>query len=118
MAMPFLGPYAASKHALEAISDSLRRELMIYGINVISVQPGTIKTPIWDKAAGFDLSRFANSDYYAIAKTLLQQSIESGRTGRSPEVVAQTVRYALETAHPRPHPGRRLLPLFPPPRLR
>ena len=103
MAMPFLGPYAASKHALEAISDSLRRELMIYGIDVISVQPGTIKTPIWDKAAGFDLSRFANSDYYTIAKTLLQQSIESGRTGRSPEVVAQTVRYALETAHPRPH---------------
>lgn len=50
MAAPFLGPYAASKHALEAISDSLRRELRPWGIQVAIVEPGSIATPIWDKA--------------------------------------------------------------------
>jgi NAD(P)-dependent dehydrogenase (short-subunit alcohol dehydrogenase family) len=51
IAYPFMGPYAASKHALEALSDSLRRELLIYGIDVIVIEPGAIDTPIWDKAA-------------------------------------------------------------------
>jgi len=49
-AMPFGGPYSASKHALEALSDALRRELLLYGIEVIVIQPGPIKTPIWEKA--------------------------------------------------------------------
>lgn len=49
-ANPFLGPYAASKFALEAISDSLRRELFMYDIQVVLIQPGNIATPIWVKA--------------------------------------------------------------------
>ena len=44
IAYPFMGAYAASKHALEAYSDSLRRELMLYGIDVILIQPGTTRT--------------------------------------------------------------------------
>lgn len=47
---PFLGAYAASKHALEAISDALRRELMPFGIEVVVIEPGPIQTPIWAKA--------------------------------------------------------------------
>ena len=50
-ALPFLGPYAASKHALEAIADSLRVELAPFGIGVTIVEPGTIQTPIWTKSA-------------------------------------------------------------------
>lgn len=49
-ATPFLAPYCASKHGLEAISDSLRRELRPWGIEVVIVEPGAIATPIWDKA--------------------------------------------------------------------
>ncbi len=49
---PFLGPYVASKFALEGYSDSLRRELYMYDIQVVLLQPGGIKTPIWDKARG------------------------------------------------------------------
>jgi NAD(P)-dependent dehydrogenase (short-subunit alcohol dehydrogenase family) len=45
----FLSPYCASKFALEAITDSLRRELLPFGVNVISINPGAMKTPIWDK---------------------------------------------------------------------
>lgn len=50
VAAPFLGPYAASKHALEAITDSLRVELAPWGIGVSIVEPQSIKTPIWEKA--------------------------------------------------------------------
>lgn len=48
-ASPYLAPYAASKFAVEAISDSLRRELKQFGVKVIILEPGPIKTPIWEK---------------------------------------------------------------------
>jgi NAD(P)-dependent dehydrogenase (short-subunit alcohol dehydrogenase family) len=47
---PFLGAYVASKHGLEGWSESLRRELMLYRIDVIIIGPGSVATPIWDKA--------------------------------------------------------------------
>lgn len=47
---PFLGAYSMSKHCMEAFSDTLRMELMLYGIDVILIGPGPIITPIWDKA--------------------------------------------------------------------
>ncbi len=50
IASPFLAPYAGSKHALEAISDSLRRELRPHGVKVSIVEPGPIATPIWEKS--------------------------------------------------------------------
>jgi NAD(P)-dependent dehydrogenase (short-subunit alcohol dehydrogenase family) len=50
-ALPFLGAYAASKHALEAIADTLRVELKPLGVHVSIVEPGTIRTPIWTKSA-------------------------------------------------------------------
>ena len=62
IAYPFMGAYAASKHALEALSDSLRRELLIYGVDVIVIQPGVIDTAIWDKASHIRTS-FAHTDY-------------------------------------------------------
>ena len=49
MGAPFLGPYAASKHAVEGISKSLRRELMLYGIEVVVIGPGAVATPIWSQ---------------------------------------------------------------------
>ena len=48
-AMPYMGPYAASKHALEALSDALRIELQHTGVRVSVIQPGAIATPIWHK---------------------------------------------------------------------
>ncbi|MCO5143120.1 MAG: SDR family oxidoreductase [Oligoflexia bacterium] len=47
--LPFLGPYAATKYALEAFSDALRRETYGFGMNVCLIEPGPIKTPIWEK---------------------------------------------------------------------
>ena len=50
MSSPYLGPYAASKYALEAINDALRVELRTWGISVSIVEPGPIATPIWEKS--------------------------------------------------------------------
>ena len=47
---PYLGPYSASKFALEAISDALRLELRGVGISVSAIEPGAIATPIWQKS--------------------------------------------------------------------
>lgn len=47
---PFMGPYCASKFALESLSDAMRREFSVYGIKVVVVQPGPVKTEIWRKA--------------------------------------------------------------------
>jgi NAD(P)-dependent dehydrogenase (short-subunit alcohol dehydrogenase family) len=49
MALPLFGPYAASKYALEAMTDSLRREVRGQGVDVVSIEPGAIATPIWGK---------------------------------------------------------------------
>jgi len=50
LATPFLSPYTASKFAVRAISDALRRELRSYGVRVVLIEPGPIKTKIWGKA--------------------------------------------------------------------
>jgi NAD(P)-dependent dehydrogenase (short-subunit alcohol dehydrogenase family) len=51
IAAPYLGPYSASKFALEAITDTFRVELRRFGIRVSAVEPGPVATPIWDKSA-------------------------------------------------------------------
>ena len=50
IASPYLAPYAASKHALEALNDALRVELRAWGIGVSVIEPGATTTPIWDKS--------------------------------------------------------------------
>ena len=63
IAAPFVGAYVGSKHAVEGMSHSLRRELQLYGIDVILVGPGPVKTAIWDKPSATELGIFAGSDY-------------------------------------------------------
>ncbi len=98
---PFVGAYATSKHALEGFSESLRRELMLYGIDVIIVGPGPISTPIWDKADEVDLSAYRDTEYVEAIKRFQKYAIDSGRNGYPPEKVAQVVLRALTAANPR-----------------
>lgn len=78
---PFVGPYAASKFALEGYSQSLRRELMLFGIDVIVIGPGAIATPIWDKAEQEDMRRFANTPYANAIERVIAYMLRQGREG-------------------------------------
>jgi len=98
---PFLGAYAASKHALEGLSETLRRELMLYGIDVIIIGPGGVATPIWDKAEVVDLSMYENTDYAEPARRVQKYMIEDGRKGYPPEKIGEVTLHALTTAKPR-----------------
>jgi NAD(P)-dependent dehydrogenase (short-subunit alcohol dehydrogenase family) len=114
-ASPFVGAYATSKHGLEGFSETLRRELILYGIDVIIVGPGPIATPIWDKAEQADLSLYANTDYVEAARRAQQYMIRNGRNGLPPEKVGEVVWRALTTHNPRvryPVVGRDFLRRF------
>ena len=101
VATPFMGPYNASKYAIEAISDSLRRELLPLGIDVIVVAPGAVVTAIWDKAEALDVSRYGNTPYAAALRRLQKEAVESGRKGLSEDTLGRAVCGALTTARPR-----------------
>jgi NAD(P)-dependent dehydrogenase (short-subunit alcohol dehydrogenase family) len=100
-ASPFVGPYNASKFALEGLSESLRRELMLPGIDVIVVAPGAVATPIWDKAEQIDVSRYANTPYAKALNGVRDYMLVNGRKGLPPERIGRAVWNALTTAHPR-----------------
>ena len=99
--MPFVGPYNTSKFALEGLSESLRRELMIYGVDVIVIAPGAIATPIWDKADAIDVSRYANTPFAKSLNKVKGYMLEMGRKGFPPERIGEVVHTALTTANPK-----------------
>ena len=100
-AMPFMGAYSSSKFGLEGMSESLRRELMYYGIKVIVVGPGPIKTPIWDKAEQIDTSRYRGSDYLPYLLKFQKESVARGRKGETIEKMNQVILHALNTKKPK-----------------
>jgi hypothetical protein len=110
VAAPFLGAYASSKHALEGFSDALRRELMIYGVDVVVIEPGVVATPIWDKAEHSDLSSYDRTVYGPAAQRLKKWAVENGRLGPPPDRVAAAVLRALRD--PRPPTRIRIVPSY------
>jgi NAD(P)-dependent dehydrogenase (short-subunit alcohol dehydrogenase family) len=99
--MPFVGPYNTSKFALEGLSESLRRELMLYGVDVIVIAPGAIATPIWDKADTVDVAPYAATPYAGPLNKVKGYMVEMGRKGLKPEQVGETVHTALTAAKPK-----------------
>jgi NAD(P)-dependent dehydrogenase (short-subunit alcohol dehydrogenase family) len=108
IALPLAGPYAASKFALEGVSDSLRRELRAQGVEVCLVEPGGIKTPIWEKgtaAAEAMLERMppeADELYGGLASAIRRESRKiATERGLEPAAVAEVVGRALTARRPR-----------------
>lgn len=107
LAAPFTGPYAMSKFALEAYSDALRMELAPWGIRVSLIEPGSIKTPIWNKSKESgeniydDLDEDGRRLYEKQLFVLREQSVKVGSHGLPPEAVARTVAHALTARRPR-----------------
>jgi NAD(P)-dependent dehydrogenase (short-subunit alcohol dehydrogenase family) len=99
---PLMAAYSASKHALEGLSDGLRRELMLFGIDVIILAPGAVKTPIWAKAEQEDLSAFSASPFYPALKKVHAMLPELDASGLPAEVIAEAVHEALTADQPKP----------------
>ena len=100
-ANPFLGPYCASKFALEGLSESLRRELMLLGIDVIVIAPGAVATKIWEKSEDLDVSQYANTPYVKSLTAVKDVMLALGKKGLPPEMLGEAVHTALTTARPK-----------------
>jgi NAD(P)-dependent dehydrogenase (short-subunit alcohol dehydrogenase family) len=100
-ATPFFGPYCSSKFALEGYADSLRREIIPYGLKVIIIEPGRVATPIWDKGEKY-LNKYDSSLFAVEAKAIGEYAIRKGKTtGLAPIEVAKTVYKVLTAASPK-----------------
>jgi NAD(P)-dependent dehydrogenase (short-subunit alcohol dehydrogenase family) len=97
IAGPFTGAYAASKFGLEGYSDSLRRELILFGIDVIVIRPGAIVTPIWQKSDTGLAKRFGDTPFAEALAKFEQYAAKEGATGFPPAVVGDTIYRALTT---------------------
>jgi len=107
LAVPFVGPYSASKFALRGLTDSLRIELSPWKIRVSLIEPGPIATPIWEKSkkTATDLFKDLSSDFDKYYKEILDRfkivlEREAGNAV-SVEVVVKAVEHALEASSPR-----------------
>lgn len=102
IASPFLGAYTATKHAMEAVTDTLRRELMIYGIDAIAIGPGAVKTPIWDKAEEKNEDQpYQDTEWAGAIEKFSETMLTGGREGLAPEKVAEVIETALSADTPK-----------------
>jgi NAD(P)-dependent dehydrogenase (short-subunit alcohol dehydrogenase family) len=107
IATPFLGPYNASKFALEAVTDALRQELRPFGVYVVAIEPGAVATPIWDKGRASAEQATARMpaegvELYSAGIEALRRGItQAERAGVPPLEVAKAVAHALTASRPK-----------------
>jgi NAD(P)-dependent dehydrogenase (short-subunit alcohol dehydrogenase family) len=101
VAIPFMAPYNASKFAIEGLSESLRRELLVFGIDVIVVGPGAVATAIWEKSEKVDITPYLDTPYGKPLQGLRALAAEEAAKGLPPERLGETVMRALTAARPK-----------------
>jgi NAD(P)-dependent dehydrogenase (short-subunit alcohol dehydrogenase family) len=112
---PLTSPYTASKHAIEGLSESLRREFMLFGIDVIVIGPGAVKTPIWGKTEQIDISAYRDSPFLPGRQRVRAFSQHLSAIGLPAEQVGELVHKVLTLPHPKvryeisPEPMRMLM---------
>lgn len=118
--MPFNGAYAASKHAIEAYSDALRRELALLGMPVIKIQPGPFKTDMVSSIEDrFDRAATASRYFEPVLRGMMAYLAAEQARANDPRALAEVVVQACEARSPRaaysvrPDPSRRLLQWMP-----
>lgn len=103
---PMLTPYCATKHAVESISDGLRRELHDWGLHVVLIEPGSIKTPIWEKGVdttaemNAKLSDTGRSLYENRITTLTKVLTKQAEAGAPVDQVSKAIVHAMTSAKP------------------
>ena len=99
---PLTSAYVASKHAIEGFSESLRREFMLFGIDVVIIGPGPVKTPIWGKGQeSVDVSRYQNSPYLPALQKVGAFMQHLDAIALPPETIARLVFDALTLPNPK-----------------
>jgi NAD(P)-dependent dehydrogenase (short-subunit alcohol dehydrogenase family) len=86
---------------MEALTDSLRRELAVYGIDVVVIEPGSIDTPIWEKGEKADTAPYRETPYFDALERFKRAALKIGRAGLPPEAVGETVLTALTSQKPK-----------------
>ncbi|HSA65995.1 MAG TPA: SDR family oxidoreductase [Nitrospira sp.] len=105
--IPMMGPYSASKHALEALTDALRLELYPWGIEVSIIEPGAIATPIWDKSLRISLDVEAEMSaegkkLYGAAAQRIREAVGHAAARAIPaDAVGKAVLHALTAKQPK-----------------
>ena len=99
--IPLLGAYSASKSGLEGMSDVLRLELMLFGIDLVMIEPGFVNTTMYDKGESEDLSEFERTEYWDAVQNFQKFVVAEGRKGFSPERLGAAVHLALSAAKPK-----------------
>ena len=95
--MPFMSAYNMSKFGLEGFSEGIRRELLMYGIDVVVIAPGPVKTPIWTKLMQKnEAKRYDNSDYRESVSKLMRMSENMEKAGVEASVIAERALSVIE----------------------
>lgn len=101
-AVPGLGFESASKAALESISDAARIEMRPFGVRVIVIQPGMIKTETWDVGADLgDELMLSQSPYSRLYEALMKFAERGKQSGADPDVIARVILHAAAAQRPR-----------------
>ncbi len=98
---PFVGPYTSSKFALEGLTDSLRRELLIHDIDVVLIEPGPIKTEIWNKVPDIEDNPFFKTEYGDALRKFNDVYVKMGKYGLHPDLVGKLALKILLTNKPK-----------------
>lgn len=104
---PMTGPYHASKWAVETLTDSMRMELKPWGIHACVIEPGNIKTPLWEKSieAAEELLGRTPQEAIQLYEPEIKAGFEASRKqagiGISPERVARKITHALTSTRPK-----------------
>ncbi len=99
-AFPFMAPYHVTKYGLEGFTESLRRELLLYGIDATLVAPGSVATAIWDKAEQADYSAYDNTDYKVSLDAVMKEMMATGKKGLPPEKIGEAILHQLTASNP------------------
>ena len=97
--MPFMSAYNMSKFGLEGFSEGIRRELLMYGIDVVVIAPGPVKTPIWKKINQKDeVKRYDNSDFRESVSRAMKMTEKMEQAGCEPSVIAERALSIIENS--------------------